>query len=194
MYLLVIGGWGTIMTDKASPQYAERSFGHANRPLNIENCLCLVLAEVADKATNVSSIADQISKFLSVRGIDTFSYILLSENHKRLTRPKRMMTTLPYALVRAYDEKNYGEKDIMLQYALHARRNVLYSTLLHSLKHKSGDGYSETTTREISLLYQAFGYHDFYLIPISRNGYTALFSLARRGSDTSTLISRILVN
>ncbi len=179
------------MTDGTSPQIVERPYHIVNNTLNMKARLRDILNQAFDQTNNISSIIDHVSKSLISEEIDTFTCMLLSESYNYLSPPKRVMTTLPDALVQAYDEKKYEQHDIMFEYAVNNQQTILYSTLLESLKFRSNNYPSKTINREISLLYQAFGYHDFYLIPIARNGTVALFSLSLRDTGGDTLLPHV---
>lgn len=157
----------------------------------MESRLRHILGRATRTATSVSAVKEQITSFLVSRGLDTFSCTLVLDNHRRLSSPQRIMTTLPDAVVRAYDEKNYDQHDIALDYAASGQHSIFYSTLLGTLKHTAIDPIAKNKNGEISLLYQAFGYNDFYLVPIKKDGNILLFSLALRNGDSRSLMSSI---
>lgn len=132
----------------------------------------------------------RITAFLRDLGFDTFSYVALSSNGGRLQPPKRILTTLPEALVAEYDAKGYHAHDIALDYAFHNRRDVFYSELQTDLKQASFETGAKLINQEIFNLYRSFGYYDFYLIPMRRDDRITLFSVGARDSGQAGMTEK----
>ena len=140
----------------------------------------------------------RIAEFLMEMGFDTFSYTLVGMGDKRLAAPKRLFSTLPEELLEVYDAKKYHSHDIALDYAFHNQRDIFYSDLQGDLKRTSYETDAKLVNREIFNLYRSFGYYDFYLIPMRRDGRITLFSVgacdANEGSFTRKVADNIQVS
>ncbi len=150
-----------------------------------------VMYRALSSASSMKAFQDQVAAFLDSWGFNSFSYQLVGADHKRLTPPKSVMTTLPADLLAAYREADFHLWDVALDYAFHNKRDVFYSDLQAELKAGPHETTARQVNQEIFQLYRSFGYHDFYLIPAGRGGTSALFSVADRDSDPTTLMAKV---
>lgn len=128
---------------------------------------------------DLAAFSDRITGFLNEVGFDSFSYAMVGAGGRRLQPPRRILATLPEALLAAYDANDYHRFDVALDYAFHNRQEALYSDLQGALKQTPFETGAKLINQEIYNLYRSFGYYDFYLIPMQRQDRISLFSVAR---------------
>lgn len=135
-----------------------------------------------NSAHDIDSFGNRIEDAMAHLGFDAFSYWVIGSGGRRLAEPKRLFTTLPEELHADYDERGYHRSDITVDYVYHNSGDVLYSSLQRALKRFPFETQSRLINREIHLLYRSYGYHDFYIVPLHREGTTSFLSVAFDGA------------
>ncbi len=114
---------------------------------------------------NVPALTGQLEPLLRSWSFDSYCYVAVGRDNKRLEAPKRILSNLPEALTTAYDDKSYHCWDVVADYAYHNTQAIYYSDLQASLGTLPFETEVQNINRKIYNLYRLFGYHDFYVMP-----------------------------
>ena len=140
---------------------------------------------------DIDAFKDVIVSVLKDWKFDTFSYINIGHEGKRLDGPKWVLTTLPDALIDAYWEAGYYPFDVMFDYAFHNQAPAFYSKLVQQLMKLPYESELKRMNRDIAYFYRTFGFGDFYLLPLHRDGRHAVMGVGCTDASSEQLIQKV---
>jgi len=140
------------------------------------------------KTSNTRSIVD----LLTVWGFKDLSCNFLGAGRNRLNTPKRLINKMPRPLMRAYDDLRYHSSDIANIHAFYTRTPIFLSDLFRQLMRADGLINMKKINLKIHSLYFAFGFEDFYLVPIIDGDNANLFTIGLRTPEGTELLKQII--
>jgi len=140
------------------------------------------------KTSDTRSIVD----LLTLWGFKHLSCNFLGMGRNRLNTPKRVVNKMPSPLVRAYDDLRYHSLDIANIHAFYTRTPIFLSDLFRQLMRADGLIDAKKINLKIHSLYFAFGFEDFYLVPIMDGDNANLFIIGLRTAEETELLKQII--
>jgi len=143
---------------------------------------------LAIKDTGAMALVSQLASC----GFGKVSYSVLGTPKAPKIPPIRIFTTFGATFTTAYDDLHYHIWDISFLHALHGGGSVFYSDLHNQLTEtKEGRNVKEINLK-IMQLYNRFGYHDLFLVPVKEARGICLFTIGLDSHKAAQTLERIM--